>query len=79
MLSLKGIVLFVDLFQNWWENVSAEKLVFPKLWKVLKEGGSGCATTIFPNLLPFLSKIPSDIISDKQLFYLRFFSSFEEG
>lgn len=41
--------------------MKARKAVLPKLWSVLKSGGSGCATMIFPNLLPFLSKVPSEV------------------
>ena len=47
--------------QDCWKQVNVRKAVLPKLWSVLKNGGSGCATVIFPNLLPFLSKVPSEV------------------
>ncbi|XP_075215935.1 E3 ubiquitin-protein ligase listerin [Lycorma delicatula] len=69
----------VDIIKDCWEYVSAEKLVFPKLWRILKEGGIGSASSIFPHILPLLSKIPSNLIPNKQVFYSRFFSSLQEG
>lgn len=65
--------------QDCWRNVSAEKLVLPKLWHILREGGQGNAVTIFPNLLPFLSKIPSSVCSNKQDFYDKCFDSIRHG
>ncbi|XP_071439898.1 E3 ubiquitin-protein ligase listerin [Hetaerina americana] len=65
--------------KNCWSHVDPHKIVFPKLWRVLKEGGQGNAATIFPNLLPLLSKIPSELLKDKDLFYQRFFDNMREG
>ena len=36
------------------------KAVLPKLWPFLKEGGRGCAAAVFHNLLPLLSRLPSE-------------------
>ena len=56
-------IIFLKFFtkKDCWFQVKARKAVLPKLWSVLKSGGSGCATMIFPNLLPFLSKVPSEV------------------
>ena len=56
-------IIFLKFFtkKDCWIQVKARKAVLPKLWSVLKSGGSGCATMIFPNLLPFLSKVPSEV------------------
>jgi hypothetical protein len=66
-------------FQNCWQHVSADKLILPKLWHILREGGQGNAVTIFPNILPFLSKILSSVCSNKQDFYDKFFDSIRHG
>lgn len=58
---LKFIFLKFFIKKDCWIQVKARKAVLPKLWSVLKSGGSGCATMIFPNLLPFLSKVPSEV------------------
>ncbi|KAJ7383932.1 listerin E3 ubiquitin protein ligase 1 [Desmophyllum pertusum] len=62
-----------------WKQVNVRKAVLPKLWSVLKNGGSGCASIIFPNLLPFLSKVPSEVIGSGVGFYQEFFISLQEG
>jgi len=38
--------------------VNLRKAVLPKLWSVLRDGGRGCASTTFHNLLPLLSRLP---------------------
>ncbi|KAJ9575352.1 hypothetical protein L9F63_025698, partial [Diploptera punctata] len=65
--------------EDCWEHVSAEKLVLPKLWHILREGGQGNASAIFPNLLPFISKIPSTVCPNKQDFYDKLFGSMRLG
>jgi len=54
-------VVLSTFYQDCWKQVNVRKAVLPKLWSVLKNGGNGCATIIFPNLLPFLSKVPSEV------------------
>jgi len=36
------------------------KAVLPKLWSLLKDGGRGCAAATFHNLLPLLSRLPTE-------------------
>ncbi|CAN8018047.1 unnamed protein product [Ixodes persulcatus] len=62
-----------------WKHVDARKAVLPQLWRVLKNGGFGSAVHIHPNLLPFLSLIPQDVMGDTVEFYRVFFDTFREG
>lgn len=63
--------------QDWSSKANIDKLMMPKLWKILKDGGQGNAATIFPNLLPLLSNI-MDII-DVDNFYPKFFQNLCDG
>lgn len=63
--------------QDWFSKANIDKLMMPKLWKILKDGGQGNAATIFPNLLPLLSNI-MDII-DVDNFYPKFFQNLCDG
>lgn len=57
-----------------------EKALLPKLWKILKGGGNGNADTVYPHLLPLLSKLNRDIFGDKILqFYSNFFEYLNGG
>lgn len=57
-----------------------EKALLPKLWKILKNGGGGSAETIYPHLLPFLSKLDVSVLGDKIIpFYLNFFENINAG
>ncbi|RZF45698.1 hypothetical protein LSTR_LSTR004993 [Laodelphax striatellus] len=69
----------IVMIEDWPQYVSAEKLVFPKLWRILKDGGLGSANTIYPNILPLLSNIPASLVPDKQIFYSKLFSNMMEG
>lgn len=52
----------------------------PKLWKILKTGGGGSAETIYPHLLPLLSKLNKDILGEKTIqFYSNFFENINNG
>jgi len=46
--------------QEWYTRVNIHKAVLPKLWRFLQEGGRGCAAATFPNLLPLLSRLPTE-------------------
>ncbi|EDO46720.1 predicted protein [Nematostella vectensis] len=60
-----------------WEQVNIRKAVLPKLWSLLKNGGSGNASAIFPNLLPFISKLPAQVLVGG--FYRELFPSMRTG
>ncbi|XP_066476312.1 E3 ubiquitin-protein ligase listerin [Tiliqua scincoides] len=65
--------------EDCWSHVNAKKGVLPKLWAVLREGGRGLASVVYPNLLPFISKVPHGI-TEPQLDYFRtFFTSIIQG
>lgn len=60
--------------------VNMEKALLPKLWKMLKSGGGGNAETIYPHLLPLLSKLDRTVLGDKTIpFYLNFFENLHNG
>lgn len=59
--------------------MNARKGVLPKLWIVLQEGGQGLATIIYPNLLPFISKVPHDVTEPKLDFSRTFFTFIIQG
>ncbi|KAM5179944.1 E3 ubiquitin-protein ligase listerin [Mantella aurantiaca] len=75
----EAVLYTVTTIEKCWEYVSAKKGILPKLWTVLREGGRGLATVIFPNLLPFISKIPCDITSPPLDFYNTLFESLIQG
>uniref|UniRef100_A0A8C5XJC9 E3 ubiquitin-protein ligase listerin n=1 Tax=Microcebus murinus TaxID=30608 RepID=A0A8C5XJC9_MICMU len=65
--------------QDCWLHVNAKKSVFPKLSTVIREGGRGLATVIYPYLLPFISKLPQSITNPKLDFFKNFLTSLVEG
>lgn len=69
----------IELLQDPWTYVSLEKMVLPKLWKVMREGAEGNASLIYPNLLPLLSKIPPLVLKDKLVFYSKFLENIRAG
>lgn len=69
----------VSAVQDCWSHVDARKAVLPQLWKVLKAGGFGSAVHIYPNLLPFLSLVPAEVVGGGVQFYKLFFDAFREG
>lgn len=73
--ALHSVVAVKDL----WTHESTVKLTSKKLWNILREGGQGNASVIFPNLLPLLSKIPSTVLDKKRNFYTAFFEHMRAG
>lgn len=66
-------------FQNWWTYVNVDKVFFPKLTKILKNGGQGNATVLYPNLLPLLSHLPPNVKENEPEFYKKFFDDLRSG
>uniref|UniRef100_A0A8C2G9T2 E3 ubiquitin-protein ligase listerin n=1 Tax=Cyprinus carpio TaxID=7962 RepID=A0A8C2G9T2_CYPCA len=64
---------------NCWTHVSARKGVMPKLWVLLKEGGRGLATSLHPNLLPFISRLPAEVTQPNLDFSRTFLTSVIQG
>lgn len=57
-----------------------EKALLPKLFKVLKTGGNGNASVIFPHMLPFLAKLNKNVLNDRlHQFYKDFFQNTKTG
>lgn len=60
--------------------MNMEKALLPKLWKVVKAGGSGNAAVIYPHLLPLLAKLNGEALGEKlQTFYTDFFKNMNIG
>lgn len=64
--------------EDCWLQVNIEKQLFTKLYKILKGGGRN-VLTIYPNILPLLSKLPEDLIKDKDAFYRNLFDNMKCG
>ncbi|XP_063812460.1 E3 ubiquitin-protein ligase listerin [Pseudophryne corroboree] len=75
----ESVLYTVTTIENCWAHVNLKKGLLPKLWTVLREGGRGLATVIFPNLLPFISRIPHEITSSRLDFYNALFDSLIQG
>uniref|UniRef100_A0A8C3TZF3 E3 ubiquitin-protein ligase listerin n=1 Tax=Catharus ustulatus TaxID=91951 RepID=A0A8C3TZF3_CATUS len=75
----EAVLYTVTTIEDCWSHVNARKGVLPKLWTVLREGGRGLATVIYPNLLPFISKVPPDVVEPKLEYFRVFFSSIIQG
>uniref|UniRef100_A0A8C3KGL3 E3 ubiquitin-protein ligase listerin n=14 Tax=Neoaves TaxID=3078114 RepID=A0A8C3KGL3_9CHAR len=75
----EAVLYVIATVEDCWSHVNARKGVLPKLWTVLREGGRGLATVIYPNLLPFFSKVPPGIAEPKLEYFRTFFSSIIQG
>uniref|UniRef100_A0A8C5TGQ1 E3 ubiquitin-protein ligase listerin n=1 Tax=Malurus cyaneus samueli TaxID=2593467 RepID=A0A8C5TGQ1_9PASS len=75
----EAVLYTITTIEDCWNHVNARKGVLPKLWTVLREGGRGLATVIYPNLLPFFSKVPAGVVEPKLEFLRVFFSSIIQG
>ncbi|XP_076317410.1 E3 ubiquitin-protein ligase listerin [Tachypleus tridentatus] len=75
----EGVLSVLVKFEDCWSHVNVRKAVLPHLWTLLKEGGKGNADKIFCNLLPFLSKIPENVIGVDCTFYELFFGNMRKG
>ncbi|XP_064326372.1 E3 ubiquitin-protein ligase listerin [Phalacrocorax carbo] len=75
----EAVLYAIATIEDCWSHVNAKKGVLPKLWTVLREGGRGLATVIYPNLLPFISKVPPGIAEPKLEYFRTFFSNMIQG
>lgn len=73
------IILVQVKIDNWCQYVNLNKMLFPKLWKILRSSFYPCV--IYPNLLPLVSKFNKKMLPDDQLhtFYLKFFENINFG
>ncbi|KAK9968251.1 hypothetical protein ABG768_002585 [Culter alburnus] len=75
----EAVLHILSCVDNCWTHVSARKGVMPKLWVLLKEGGRGLATSLHPNLLPFISKLPAEVTQPDLEFSRTFLTSVIQG
>uniref|UniRef100_A0A671QUH2 E3 ubiquitin-protein ligase listerin n=1 Tax=Sinocyclocheilus anshuiensis TaxID=1608454 RepID=A0A671QUH2_9TELE len=75
----EAVLHILSCIDNCWTHVSARKGVMPKLWVLLKEGGQGLATSLHPNLLPFISKLPAEVTQPNLEFSRTFLTSVIQG
>jgi len=61
-----------------WDLISPQKAVFPQVFKFIGSS-EGMAAATFPSLLPFLSKVPVEVMGDQEKFLDRWFSALQEA
>lgn len=74
----ESMLVAITKIDDWHSVVSVDKLVLPKLWRVLRSGGQCCASIVYPNLLPFVSQFPKLSVNTDQL-YVNFFDNMRQG
>uniref|UniRef100_A0A8W4FPF7 E3 ubiquitin-protein ligase listerin n=1 Tax=Sus scrofa TaxID=9823 RepID=A0A8W4FPF7_PIG len=75
----EAVLYTLTTIEDCWLHVNAKKSVFPKLSAMVREGGRGLATVIYPYLLPFISKLPQSITDPKLDFFKNFLTSLVAG
>ncbi|XP_037688795.1 E3 ubiquitin-protein ligase listerin isoform X1 [Choloepus didactylus] len=75
----EAVLYTLTTIEDCWLHVNAKKSVFPKLSAVVREGGRGLATVIYPYLLPFISKLPQSITVPKLDFFKNFLTCVVAG
>uniref|UniRef100_A0A8C9QAC1 E3 ubiquitin-protein ligase listerin n=1 Tax=Spermophilus dauricus TaxID=99837 RepID=A0A8C9QAC1_SPEDA len=75
----EAVLYTLTTIEDCWLHVNAKKSVFPKLSTVVRDGGRGLATVIYPYLLPFISKLPQSITDPKLDFFKNFLTSLVAG
>ncbi|KAM6161881.1 E3 ubiquitin-protein ligase listerin isoform 1-T1 [Erethizon dorsatum] len=75
----EAVLYTLTTIEDCWLHVNAKKSVFPKLSIMIREGGRGLATVIYPYLLPFISKLPQSITDPKLDFFKNFLTSLVAG
>ncbi|XP_010606876.1 E3 ubiquitin-protein ligase listerin [Fukomys damarensis] len=75
----EAVLYTLTTVEDCWLHVNAKKSVFPKLSTVIREGGRGLATVIYPYLLPFISKLPQSVTDPKLDFFKNFLTSLVAG
>ena len=59
--------------------MNIRKGVLPNLWSLLRSPSGGSAAIVGPNLLPFLSKVPSSVLGEGIDFYVELFNNLKAG
>lgn len=74
----ESMLITTTKIDDWHLVVNIEKLVLPKLWRVLRSGGQCCAYAVYPNLLPFISQFAKLAVNMDDL-YVNFFDNMRQG
>jgi len=74
----ESMLITTTKINDWYLVVNIDKLVLPKLWRILRFGGQCCASTVYPNLLPFVSQFPKLAVNTDDL-YINFFDNMRQG
>ncbi|KOC69982.1 E3 ubiquitin-protein ligase listerin [Habropoda laboriosa] len=74
----ESMLVTITKIEDWYTVVNIEKLVLPKLWRVLRSGGQSCPSIVYPNLLPFISQFPK-LNVDPHYLYINFFTNMRQG
>ena len=64
--------------EDCWSHINLEKQLVVKLFSILKAGGRN-VFTIYPNILPLLSKLPISKLNNKEVFFDSFLENMERG
>ena len=75
-----GVLLLLKKSKNdssVFEAVNFLKAFVPGLWTVLRGGGFGCGTLIYPHMLPLIATIPANLTGGP--FFENFFGNYLEG
>ena len=59
--------------------MNIRKAMLPSLWSAMKKGFDGSASAVASNLLPLLSKLPSEVTGNDREFFKLFFSHLRTG
>ena len=76
---LCGFINLVFIVQDCWKAVNVEKGVFPGLFKALSCDNATTLSSIIPNVLPLLSKIPAEVRNVGALVHRLFLCSLADG
>lgn len=74
----ESMLIATTKIDDWYLIVNIDKFVLPKLWHVLRSGGQCCASTVYPNLLPFISQFSKLNVNINDL-YMNFFNNMRQG
>lgn len=75
----ESVLSLVNYVKECWSDVSVEKALWPKLRNLLENGCYGNCSLIAPDLLPFISKVPPDLLKEENKFYLEFLNHMKLG
>ncbi|XP_076078517.1 E3 ubiquitin-protein ligase listerin-like isoform X2 [Mytilus galloprovincialis] len=75
----EAVLSLVNFVKDCWTDVSIEKSLWPKLRNLLENGCYGNCSLIAPDLLPFISKVPPDILKEENKIYVEFLNHMKLG